>query len=172
MKKLIFFVLLLISIAGRSSAQGPIVLTDYRPLAEFGTDTLAYVQNNWGIHSKSTQRYHGKTFGDFFNDYELPIIDIGFQMDSDNSRLVYVGFYFRSLEHIKRHSLYEGDYCVGVQIKWPEWGGEDPAPTYTELAPIFNGKGPQNQSFPWREEYRELMKDWLIQDVLYQGKWW
>lgn len=172
MKKLIFFVLLLISIAGSSSAQGLITLTDYRPLEEFGTDTLAYVQNNWGIHSKSTQRYHGKTFGDFFNDYELPIIDIDFQMDSDNSRLVSVGFYFRSLEHIKRHSLYLGDYCVGVQIKWPEWGGEDPAPTYTELAPIFNGKDPQTQSFPWREEYRELMKDWLIQDVLYQGKWW
>ena len=46
MKKLIFFVLLLISIAGRSSAQRPITLTDYRPLNEFGTDTLAYLQNN------------------------------------------------------------------------------------------------------------------------------
>lgn len=53
MKKLIFFVLLLISIAGSSSAQGLITLTDYRPLEVFGTDTLAYLQNNWGIHSNS-----------------------------------------------------------------------------------------------------------------------
>ena len=119
MRKYLILVLLL-SFAGSLSAQRPITLTDYRPLKEFGTDTLAYVQNNWGIHSKSTQRYHGKTFGDFFNDYELPIIDINFQMQSDNSRLVYVGFYFRSLEHIKRHSLHLGDGQNGVAKILPQ----------------------------------------------------
>lgn len=173
MKKLIFFVLLLISIAGSSSAQGLITLTDYRPLAEFGTDTLAYLQNNWGIHSNSKNRYHGKTIETFLNDFELPIVDIELRMDAYNTTLGFVRFYYRSLKYIESINDYYDHYNVLVVLKFPRLGEDDHRPTYFDVSPTFKGLKPQTDvSYPWREEYRALMKDWLIEDVQFNYVWW
>lgn len=173
MKKLIFFVLLLISIAGRSSAQGLITLTDYRPLEEFGTDTLAYLQNNWGIHSNSKNRYHGKTIETFLNDFELPIVDIELRMDAYNTTLGFVRFYYRSLKYIESINDYYDHYNVLVLLKSPRLGEDDHRPTYFDVSPTFKGLKPQTDvGYPWREEYRELMKDWLIEDVQFNYVWW
>ena len=173
MKKLIFFVLLLISIAGSSSAQGSIVLTDYRPLEEFGTDTLAYLQNNWGIHSNSKNRYHGKTIETFLNDFELPIVDIELRMDVDNTILGCVRFYYRSLKYIESINDYYDHYNVLVVLKFPRLGEDDHRPRYFDVSPTFKGLKPQTDvGYPWREEYRALMKDWLIEYVQFNYVWW
>lgn len=44
----------------------------------------------------------------------------------------------------------------------------DQRPSWQMLNSTFKGLKPYtNVVYPWREEYRELMKDWVLEDVQY-----
>ena len=111
---LILFSFLLFS-ASLSQAQ------NYRPMNEFGTDTLGYLKYNY-VDNKS--QYTGKSFEFFLNEFELPIGIAGFNQtnpgDFSNSYVNGVNMFYltpiQTMEYDKAKRIY---FWINVYFKPP-----------------------------------------------------
>ena len=161
MKRGLLLFIFFIAFSGTLSAQN-IVPKNYRSLSECEQDTIAYLNHNWGVRSSTD--YEGKTVGDFLKDYELPIVDIKLSVDQGYN-LFSIRLYFKSYEWIQKNAPTEYDkfqVCLLLSFNPDHWVKR------LKYVSTFRGLAPaKDVVYPWREEYRELMKDWVLEDVQY-----
>ena len=161
MKRLLLIFFIIIALSDTLSAQN-FEPKYYRSLSECEQDTIAYLKHNWGVCSSAD--YEGKTVGYFLNDYELPIIDIKLSVDQGYN-LFSIRLYFKSYEWIQKNASTEYDkfqVCLLLSFNPNHWVKR------LKYISTFRGLTPaKDVVYPWREEYRELMKDWVLEDVQY-----
>ena len=163
MKRLLLIFFIIIALSNTLSAQN-FEPKYYRSLSECEQDTIAYLKHNWGIGTGF--RFYERTIGDFFDFYDLPIVDVLLRLGG-NERLVTVRFFFEPAEKELSNPKNYNKYHVCLELERGD-NAEDQRPSKQMLDPIFKGLKPYtNVVYPWREEYRELMKDWVLEDVQY-----
>ena len=159
MRKLILLILSTVCLSQAIKAQD--VQPNYAPLDSFGKDTIAYLKHNWG--TKTAGVYYNQTLGKFLTYLELPISDIEISINSVGE-VSMVRFYIRNKATLRAEG---GDLDKYSILAWLVFDSAK-RPKLQQVAPHFsvlaNDKG---ATYPWREEYRELMKDWILEDVQY-----
>lgn len=159
MKKILLFVILLACV--HSAIQAQDVQPSYTPFDRFGNDTIAYLEHNWG--TRTSGAYYDRTIGEFLNNFELPISQIEISINSIGE-VSLVRFYIRNKSELRPNSDEFDKYSILI------WLVFDSAkrPKLHQVASCFLGlKCDTSVTFTWREEYREFMKDWVLEDVQY-----
>ena len=137
------------------------VQPSYAPLDRFGNDTIAYLEHNWG--TRTSGAYYDRTIGEFLNNFELPISQIEISINSIGE-ISMVRFYIRNKSELRPNSDEFDKYSF---LAWLVFDSIK-RPKLYQVAPYFLGlKCDKSVTYPWREEYRELMKDWVLEDVQY-----
>ncbi|MBR2419966.1 MAG: hypothetical protein IKB14_04535 [Rikenellaceae bacterium] len=113
MKRLLLIFFILIALSNTLSAQN-FVPKNYRSLSECGQDTIAYLKHNWGIGTGF--RFYERTIGDFFDFYDLPIVDVLLRLGG-NERLVTVRFFFEPAEKELSNPKNYNKYHVCLELE-------------------------------------------------------
>ena len=159
MKKILLFVILLVCV--HSAIQAQDVQPSYTPFDRFGNDTIAYLEHNWG--TRTSGAYYDRTIGEFLNNFELPISQIEISINSVGE-VSMVRFYIRNKPELQPNSEEFDKYSL---LAWLVFDSAK-RPKLHQVASCFLGlKCDTSVTFTWREEYRELMKDWALEDVQY-----
>ncbi|MFV0539522.1 MAG: hypothetical protein ACK5M3_19470 [Dysgonomonas sp.] len=130
----------------------------YKPLTEFGTDTVAFMTYNF---TNRADYYKGKTLNKVIHDLQIPIK--GFQTspvklkgqlpDTDNSQGIYI--YIYPYPHIQRAMIRES-ILNSIYI---EWENTIPENEYTKKV----GEG-------WTQEIFDYLKDKKIESIRYTDR--
>ncbi len=129
--------------------------------ATFNNDTTAYLTHNWGTRTSGV--YHGRTIGEFFSNFELPISSIEISINSVGE-VSMVRFYIRNRSELRPSSDEFDKYSI---LAWLVFDSAR-RPELEQVAHRFSGlERDKSVAYTWREEYRELMKDWVLEDVQY-----
>ena len=159
MKKILLFVILLACV--HSAIQAQDVQPSYTPFDRFGNDTIAYLEHNWG--TRTSGAYYDRTIGEFLNNFELPISQIEISINSVGE-VSMVRFYIRNKPELQPNSEEFDKYSL---LAWLVFDSAK-RPKLHHVASCFLGlKCDTSVTFTWREEYRELMEDWVLEDVQY-----
>ena len=163
MKRLLLIFFIIIALSDTLSAQN-YVPKNYRSLSECGQDTIAYLKHNWGL--RSINQFKNRTVGEFLDIYDLPIVSVMLRLGG-SERLAIIRLFYMPPEMEESNPQMAEKYHVCLDLA----RGDNPVdqrPSKQMLDPIFKGLKPYtNVVYPWREEYRELMKDWVLEDVQY-----
>lgn len=163
MRKYLILATLLIAFSGTLSAQN-FEPKYYRSLSECEQDTIAYLKHNWGL--RSTNQFKNRTVGEFLDIYDLPIVSVMLRLGG-SERLAIIRLFYMPPEMEESNPQMAEKYHVCLELERGD-NAEDQRPSKQMLDPIFKGLKPYtNVVYPWREEYRELMKDWVLEDVQY-----
>ena len=159
MRKIILLILSTVCLSQAIKAQD--VQPSYTPFDRFGNDTIAYLEHNWG--TRTSGAYYDRTIGEFLNNFELPISQIEISINSIGE-VSMVRFYIRNKSELRPNSDEFDKYSILIWLVFDSTR----RPNLEHIAHSFSGLE-RNQSvvYPWREEYRELMKDWVLEDVQY-----
>lgn len=137
------------------------VQPSYTPFDRFGNDTIAYLEHNWG--TRNSGAYYDQTIGHLLNNFELPISNVEISINSVGE-VSMVRFYIRNKSELQPNSEEFDKYSL---LAWLVFDSAK-RPKLHQVASCFLGlKCDTSVTFTWREEYRELMKDWAIEDVQY-----
>ena len=159
MRKIILLILSTVCLSQAIRAQD--VQPSYAPLDRFGNDTIAYLKHNWGTRTAGT--YYNHTIGELLDDFELPISNIEISINSVGE-VSMVRFYVRNKAKLRSES---GDLDKYSILAWLVFDSAR-RPKLEQVAHYFSGLARDKSiAYPWREEYRELMKDWVLEDVQY-----
>lgn len=159
MKKILLFVILLACF--HSAIQAQDVQPNHEPFASFANDTTAYMAYNWG--TRTSGAYYDRTIGEFLNNFELPISQIEISINSIGE-VSMVRFYIRNKSELRPNSDEFDKYSILVWLVFDSTR----RPNLEHIAHFFSGlERNQSVAYPWCEEYRELMKDWALEDVQY-----
>lgn len=159
MKKILLFVILLACV--HSAIQAQDVQPSYTPFDRFGNDTIAYLEHNWG--TRNSGAYYDQTIGHLLNNFELPISNVEISINSVGE-VSMVRFYIRNKSELQPNSEEFDKYSL---LAWLVFDSAK-RPKLHQVASYFLGlKCDTSVTFTWREEYRELMKDWVLEDVQY-----
>ena len=97
------------------------------------------------------------------NNFELPISQIEISINSIGE-ISMVRFYIRNKSELRPNSDEFDKYSILVWLVFDSTR----RPNLEHIAHSFSGlERDQSAAYPWREEYRELMKDWVLEDVQY-----
>lgn len=159
MRKIILLILSTVCLSQAIKAQD--VQPSYAPLDSFGKDTIVYLKHNWG--TKTAGAYYNQTLGKFLTYLELPISDIEISINSVGE-VSMVRFYVRNKAKLRSES---GDLDKYSILAWLVFDSAR-RPKLEQIAHYFSGLARDKSiAYPWREEYRELIKDWILEDVQY-----
>lgn len=159
MKKILLFVILLACV--HSAIQAQDVQPNHEPFASFANDTTAYMAYNWG--TRNSGAYYDQTIGHLLNNFELPISNVEITINSVGE-VSMVRFYIRNKSELQPNSEELDKYSL---LAWLVFDSTR-RPNLEHIAHSFSGlKRDQSVAYPWRDEYRELMKDWALEDVQY-----
>ena len=159
MRKIILLILSTVCLSQAIQAQD--VQPSYAPLDRFGNDTIAYLKHNWGTRTAGT--YYNHTIGELLDDFELPISNIEISINSVGE-VSMVRFYVRNKAKLRSES---GDLDKYSILAWLVFDSAR-RPKLEQVAHYFSGLARDKSiAYPWREEYREVMKDWVLEDVQY-----
>lgn len=159
MRIIFLSILMVISFCSVSMAQ--YTQPSHEPFASFANDTTAYMAYNWG--TRTSGAYYNQTIGYLLNNFELSISDIEISINSVYE-VSMVRFYIRNKSELRPNSDEFDKYSF---LAWLVFDSIK-RPKLYQVAPYFLGlKCDKSVTYPWREEYRELMKDWVLEDVQY-----
>lgn len=97
------------------------------------------------------------------NNFELPISQIEISINSIGE-VSMVRLYIRNKATLRAEG---GDLDKYSILAWLVFDSTK-RPNLQQVAPHFSGlANDKSATYPWREEYRELMKDWILEDVQY-----
>lgn len=163
MKRGLLLFIFCIVFSGALSAQN-FVPKNYRSLAECEQDTIAYLKHNWGL--RSPNQFKNRTVGEFLNIYDLPIVSVMLRLGG-SERLAIVRLFYMPPEMEESNPQMAEKFHVCLSLERGD-KAEDQRPSRQMLNSTFKGLKPYtNVVYPWREEYRELMEDWALEDVQY-----
>ena len=100
-------------ICGNISAQEKVA---YKPLAEFGADTFAYLKYNFSKDAR--YNFAGKTVEDVFNIIEVALPTLYVQTDWDRN-IDEFQFFIQPIEYAYNYSI-EEDRLIGIRVILPE----------------------------------------------------
>lgn len=163
MKRGLLLFIFFIVFSGALSAQN-FEPKNYRSLAECEQDTIAYLTHNWGL--RSPNQFKNRTVGEFLNIYDLPIVSVMLRLGG-SERLAVIRLFYMPPEMEESNPQLAEKFHVCLSLERGD-KAEDQRPSWQMLNSTFRGLKPYtNVVYPWREEYRELMKDWVLEDVQY-----
>ena len=141
---------------------------DYKPLSAFGGDTVAYLDYNWSAHAMGTNV--DAPLQEFFDRFELPIRSVEFTC-VNGYVLASVRFYIipcdsvTELEKRRGVLLYKCSLFSMYVYPWEVENSED-LPDYETIhrsIPELKERG--SVLLPWKEEYKEVLGRYLVQNV-------
>lgn len=137
MKRGLLLFIFCIVFSGALSAQN-FVPKNYRSLSECEQDTVAYLTHNWGMGTSF--RFYGRTIGDFFDFYDLPIVDVLLRLGG-NERLVTIRLFFEPAEKEFSNPKNYNKYHVCLELERGD-KAEDQRPSWQMLNSTFKGLKP------------------------------
>ncbi|WP_295881252.1 hypothetical protein [uncultured Alistipes sp.] len=161
----LFFLAVLVCMTAIARKPG---YADYKPLSAFGGDTVAYLDYNWGIQAMGTNS--NAPLQQFFDRFELPIRSVDFTC-VNGYVLASVRFYiipYDSVAKLKEERAVLLNKCSLFSMyvyPWEVENSED-LPDYETIhrsIPELKEKG--TVLLPWKEEYKEVIGRYLVQDV-------
>lgn len=168
MKKSILFllaVLVCVTVIARKPGYA-----DYKPLSAFGGDTVAYLDYNWGYRTMAVN--FDEPLQEFFDRFELPIRSVEFTcINMGGHVLSDVRLYIIPCDSVVELEKQRGillDKCSLFSMfvfPWELEGYED-LPDYETIhrsIPELKERG--TVLLPWKEEYREVLGRYLVQNV-------
>ena len=141
---------------------------DYKPLSAFGGDTVAYLDHNWGYRTMAVN--FDEPLQEFFDRFELPIRSVDFTC-VNGYVLASVRFYIipcDSVAKLKEERAVLLNKCSLFSMyvyPWEVENSED-LPDYETIhrsIPELKEKGTVH--LPWKEEYKEVIGRYLVQNV-------
>ena len=141
---------------------------DYKPLSAFGGDTVAYLDHNWGYQTMAVN--FDEPLQEFFDRFELPIRSVEF-MCVNGYVLASVRFYIIPCDSVteleKRRGVLLNKCSLFSMFVFPwELEGYEDLPDYETIhrsIPELKEKG--SVLLPWKEEYKEVLGRYLVQNV-------
>ena len=168
MKKSILF-LLAVLVCMTAIARKP-GYADYKPLSAFGGDTVAYLDHNWGYRTMAVN--FDEPLQEFFDRFELPIRSVEF-MCVNGYVLASVRFYIIPCDLVakmeKERAGLLDKYSLFSMFVFPwEVENREDLPDYETIhrsIPELKERG--SVLLPWKEEYKEVIGRYLVQNVQY-----
>ena len=141
---------------------------DYKPLSAFGGDTVAYLDHNWGYQTMAVN--FDEPLQEFFDRFELPIRSVEF-MCVNGYVLASVRFYIIPCDSVteleKRRGVLLNKCSLFSMYVYPwEVENSEDLPDYETIhrsIPELKERG--TVLLPWKEEYREVLGRYLVQNV-------
>ena len=166
-RSIIFLLAVLVCVTANARKPG---YADYKPLSAFGGDTVAYLDYNWGIQAMGTNS--NAPLQQFFDRFELPIRSVDFTC-VNGYVLASVRFYiipYDSVAKLKEERAVLLNKCSLFSMfifPWEVENRED-LPDYETIhrsIPELKERG--SVLLPWKEEYKEVIGRYLVQNVQY-----
>lgn len=141
---------------------------DYKPLSAFGGDTVAYLDHNWGYQAMAVN--FDEPLQEFFDRFELPIRSVEFTCINGYA-LSDVRFYIISCDSVaklkeERAVLLNKCSLFSMFVLPLEKEGYKDFPDYETIhrsIPELKERG--SVLLPWKEEYKEVLGRYLVQNV-------
>ena len=141
---------------------------DYKPLSAFGGDTVAYLDHNWGYQTMAVN--FDEPLQEFFDRFELPIRSVEFTC-VNGYVLASVRFYIIPCDSVneleKRRGVLLNKCSLFSMYVYPwEVENSEDLPDYETIhrsIPELKERG--TVLLPWKEEYKEVLGRYLVQNV-------
>ena len=141
---------------------------DYKPLSAFGGDTVAYLDYNWGYRTMAVN--FDEPLQEFFDRFELPIRSVEFTC-VNGYVLASVRFYIIPCDSVteleKRRGVLLNKCSLFSMYVYPwEVENNEDLPDYETIhrsIPELKERG--TVLLPWKEEYKEVLGRYLVQNV-------
>ena len=164
-RSIIFLLAVLVCVTANARKPG---YADYKPLSAFGGDTVAYLDYNWSAHAMGTNS--NAPLQEFFDRFELPIRSVDFTCINgyvlSDVRLYIIPC--DSVAKLKEERAVLLNKCSLFSMfifPWEVENSED-LPDYETIhrsIPELKEKG--TVLLPWKEEYKEVIGRYLVQNV-------
>ena len=164
-KSVLFFLAVLVCTTAIARKPG---YADYKPLSAFGGDTVAYLDHNWGYQTMAVN--FDEPLQEFFDRFELPIRSVEF-MCVNGYVLASVRFYIIPCDSVteleKRRGVLLNKCSLFSMYVYPwEVENSEDLPDYETIhrsIPELKERG--TVLLPWKEEYKEVLGRYLVQNV-------
>ena len=164
-RSIIFLLAVLLCVTAIARKPG---YADYKPLSAFGGDTVAYLDYNWSAHAMGTNV--DAPLQEFFDRFELPIRSVEFTC-VNGYVLASVRFYIIPCDSVteleKRRGVLLNKCSLFSMYVYPwEVENSEDLPDYETIhrsIPELKERG--TVLLPWKEEYREVLGRYLVQNV-------
>ena len=164
-RSIIFLLAVLLCVTAIARKPG---YADYKPLSAFGGDTVAYLDYNWSAHAMGTNV--DAPLQEFFDRFELPILSVEFTC-VNGYVLASVRFYIIPCDSVteleKRRGVLLNKCSLFSMYVYPwEVENSEDLPDYETIhrsIPELKERG--TVLLPWKEEYREVLGRYLVQNV-------
>lgn len=141
---------------------------DYKPLSAFSGNTVAYLDHNWGYRTMAVN--FDEPLQEFFDRFELPIRSVDFTC-INGYVLSDVRLYIIPCDSVAKLKGQRGlplNKCSLFSMYLYPWEVEnsEDLPDYETIhrsIPELKEKG--TVLLPWKEEYKEVIGRYLVQDV-------
>ena len=168
-KSVLFFLAVLVCTTAIARKPG---YADYKSLSAFSGDTVAYLDHNWGYQTMAVN--FDEPLQEFFDRFELPIRSVEFMcINMGGQILSNVRFYIIPCDSVVELEKQRGillDKCSLFSMFVYPWEVEnrEDLPDYETIRrsiPELKEKG--TVLLPWKEEYKEVIGRYLVQNVQY-----
>lgn len=164
-KSVLFFLAVLVCTTAIARKPG---YADYKPLSAFGGDTVAYLDHNWGYQTMAVN--FDEPLQEFFDRFELPIRSVEF-MCVNGYVLASVRFYIIPCDLVAKMEKEQAGlldkYSLFSMFVFPwEVENSEDLPDYETIhrsIPELKERG--SVLLPWKEEYKEVIGRYLVQNV-------
>ena len=164
-RSIIFLLAVLLCVTAIARKPG---YADYKPLSAFGGDTVAYLDYNWSAHAMGTNV--DAPLQEFFDRFELPIRSVEFTC-VNGYVLASVRFYIIPCDSVteleKRRGVLLNKCSLFSMYVYPwEVENSEDLPDYETIhrsIPELKERG--TVLLPWKEEYKEVLGRYLVQNV-------
>lgn len=164
-KSVLFFLAVLVCTTAIARKPG---YADYKPLSAFGGDTVAYLDHNWGYQTMAVN--FDEPLQEFFDRFELPIRSVEFTC-VNGYVLASVRFYIIPCDSVteleKRRGVLLNKCSLFSMYVYPwEVENSEDLPDYETIhrsIPELKERG--TVLLPWKEEYKEVLGRYLVQNV-------
>ena len=166
-RSIIFLLAVLVCVTAIARRPG---YADYKPLSAFSGDTVAYLDHNWGYRTMAVN--FDEPLQEFFDRFELPIRSVEFTC-VNGYVLASVRFYIIPCDSVAKMEKERAgllDKCSLFSMfvyPWEVENSED-LPDYETInrsIPELKERG--SVLLPWKEEYKEVLGRYLVQNVQY-----
>ena len=143
---------------------------DYKSLSAFSGDTVAYLDHNWGYQTMAVN--FDEPLQEFFDRFELPIRSVEFTC-VNGYVLASVRFYIIPCDSVAKMEKERAgllDKCSLFSrfvIPWNKEGYKDFPDYETIHRSIPELRKDSMVLLPWKEEYKEVIGRYLVQNVQY-----
>ena len=168
-RSIIFLLAVLVCVTAIARKPG---YADYKPLSAFSGDTVAYLDHNWGYRTMAVN--FDEPLQEFFDRFELPIRSVEFMcINMGGQILSNVRFYIIPCDSVVELEKQRGillDKCSLFSrfvFPWNKEGYKDFPDYETIHRSIPELRKDSMVLLPWKEEYKEVIGRYLVQNVQY-----